>query len=191
MWLCVLWLPDYLIAIYTPPEKSSIFYQRVGPLTRHCRILTLTIFKTSQKKMHVVASIKEFFNINAKHIIPPYWAFNSYPCRAPYKTELKERLSTRTVGRMDSQDDDVLREYFLKERNWIHTEIQNFLFVVLSHFVNFEERFKVEREIIANKISKKFPLLIKSLCQIHGLYGYPASTKSEYSPDDEGNAWLF
>ncbi|XP_028416496.1 uncharacterized protein LOC114540574 isoform X2 [Dendronephthya gigantea] len=26
---------------------------------------------------------------------------------------------------------------------------------------------------------------MKSLCQIHGLYGYPASTNSDYSPDDE------
>ena len=89
---------------------------------------------------------------------------------------------------MDSQEDKIFRNYFLLERNWIHTDIESFLFVVLSHFVNFEERFKVKREFIAEQIKNKFPLLIISLCQIHGLYGYPATTKSDYSHDDEGKA---
>ena len=64
---------------------------------------------------------------------------------------------------------------FLKERSEILKDIKQFLFMIFRYFVqmekdNFEPEFFVTETVCS---------LLKSLCLIHGLYGYPELNSSE------------
>ena len=88
---------------------------------------------------------------------------------------------------MASQSNSGEFHEFLRHRNSIHGEIDEFLYVLLRHFIYLEDKDDgLKQEQIASGISKTFPSLIKSLCQIHSLYGYPATTKAKYFLGDEG-----
>ena len=63
-------------------------------------------------------------------------------------------------------------QHFLRERSGTLEDIESFLDAVLSFCVNMEDGWKHHVQL-DNATSWK-PLL-KSLSQIHGLYGYPAN----------------
>jgi hypothetical protein len=87
--------------------------------------------------------------------------------------------SARFVRKMDPPTQEAtekeLYELFLKERSDILEEIEEFLAMVLNYFFDLEQKLGLESVVTAvekNLISVNS--LIKSLCLIHGLYGYPA-----------------
>jgi hypothetical protein len=62
-------------------------------------------------------------------------------------------------------------KYFLLERSRILNDIQQFLMMVLQYFSDMEDEMGEEQVVTRNG---KIKPLIKSLCLIEGLYGYPA-----------------
>ena len=73
-----------------------------------------------------------------------------------------------------STDEDKRYTNFLKERKCILEDIKQFLEMVLIYFGMMENKWGHDRVVNANEKSVK--LLMKSLCLIHALYGYPADT---------------
>ena len=67
---------------------------------------------------------------------------------------------------------------FLKERDKILEEINQFLRAVLIYFLTLEDKYGFSAECIKSRSTPKICSLIESLCLIHALYGYPAA-KSE------------
>lgn len=70
-----------------------------------------------------------------------------------------------------------LYEMFLKERGNVLEEIKQFLMMVLDYFFDMEQKLGLELVVaIIKENLSSLKSLIKSLCLIHGLYGYPAET---------------
>jgi hypothetical protein len=73
---------------------------------------------------------------------------------------------------------------FLDERSNILEEIKQFLMMVLDYFFDLEQ--KLGYEFVVQAVEKNLSSvesLIKSLCLIHGLYGYPADTDNRGKSD--------
>jgi hypothetical protein len=72
-------------------------------------------------------------------------------------------------------------EWFLKERSEIHKDIEAFLLMVLEYCLKMEELAeKRETEnVYATTTSISLISLLKSLCFIHALYGYPQANSDE------------
>ncbi|CAB4044774.1 Hypothetical predicted protein, partial [Paramuricea clavata] len=72
-------------------------------------------------------------------------------------------------------------EWFLKERSEIHKDIEAFLLMVLEYCLKMEELAKKRYTInvYADKMSDNLISLLKSLCFIHALYGYPQANSDE------------
>jgi hypothetical protein len=77
-----------------------------------------------------------------------------------------------------------LSKSFTHQRMQIHNDIEQFLLEVLYFCVDYMEKqiktdkWEIDEKEVATKISKNLESLIKSLCLIHGLYGYPSSNKT-------------
>jgi hypothetical protein len=70
--------------------------------------------------------------------------------------------------------ENQLFQKFLDERSGILEDITSFLDAVLSFCVNQEDKWGLKPD--TSGIRKAAHSLLKSLGQIHGLYGYPANT---------------
>ena len=76
---------------------------------------------------------------------------------------------------MDPAEDGF--EDFLKERGEILKDIEQFLFMVFRYFLYMEEQ-EFEPDFF---ITDTVCILIKSICLIHGLYGYPEQRSSVHA----------
>jgi hypothetical protein len=73
---------------------------------------------------------------------------------------------------------DLYFQKFLEERCSIHKDIKDFLYMVLKCCLKLEETAS-DSAVSSQKFtetSEKLQSLIKSLCLIHALYGYPNET---------------
>ena len=68
-------------------------------------------------------------------------------------------------------------QFFLKERNQILQDIEQFLFTTFRYFLMMENE-EYRTPLFATETVGS---LIKSLCLIHGLYGYPGPNPSANS----------
>ena len=82
---------------------------------------------------------------------------------------------------MNPEASKRLNRYLADCGNILH-EIRQFLFMVLRYFMDLEDRFNFTREEIGQKTGEDFTVLMKSLHQMHGLYGYPKSPESNEKP---------
>jgi hypothetical protein len=76
------------------------------------------------------------------------------------------------MAEMDLEENHF--QNFLRERSGILEDIESFLDAVLSFCLNMEDKWKHPVQL---DIATSWQLLLKSLCQIHGLYGYPKNKK--------------
>ena len=76
-------------------------------------------------------------------------------------------------------------QYFLHQRKNIVKDIEQFLLAVLKCCRSIEERIRVRtltQDVVAgitDRMSRNLPSVIKSLFLLHGLYGYPDSSKRD------------
>jgi hypothetical protein len=79
----------------------------------------------------------------------------------------------RSARKMDPETEGRYKA-FLKERRKILEDIKQFLNMVLTYFSFLETKWGGCESVVSAINIESMKSLIKSLCLIHGLYGYPA-----------------